>query len=195
MFRLLKCKVKDIKEETLEEDVEYDQCPMSDVLQQQLRDFCLLLVEKIGCVQPEKEAETQLSNLLHGEEPNSWVDSLAQLVVKVPPAPLIADDSAAHRGSENFRLMIISMLRKWAAAELIESHELIREMFQLLLRQYTGVAELMNAMKQTYVLHERNMADIEDFVVYLIQIRALLTVQFESGEEAILKRGLWSVSQ
>lgn len=49
----------------------------------------------------------------------------------------------------------------------------------------------MNAMEKTYVLHERNHADVESFIVYLMQIRELLHVQFEAAEEAILKRGLW----
>lgn len=46
-------------------------------------------------------------------------------------------------------------------------------------------------MAQTYVFHERNVMDVADFIVYLNQIRDLLTVQFEHVEEAILKRGLW----
>lgn len=53
------------------------------------------------------------------------------------------------------------------------------------------VFQLQDAMGQTYVLHERNNDDVQDFIVYLIQIRELLTVQFEFTEEAILKRGLW----
>lgn len=46
-------------------------------------------------------------------------------------------------------------------------------------------------MAQTYVLHERNVDDVIDFIEYLVQVRELLMVQFESAEEAILKRGLW----
>lgn len=46
-------------------------------------------------------------------------------------------------------------------------------------------------MSMTYVLHERNVKDVECFIAYLIQIRELLNVQLETCEEAILKRGLW----
>uniref|UniRef100_A0A914X8L2 Uncharacterized protein n=1 Tax=Plectus sambesii TaxID=2011161 RepID=A0A914X8L2_9BILA len=48
-------------------------------------------------------------------------------------------------------------------------------------------------MSKTYVLHERNIQDIEDFIIYLNQVRCLLSVQFESTEESILKRGLWQL--
>lgn len=51
----------------------------------------------------------------------------------------------------------------------------------------------MDAIAQTYVLHERNLADVENFIVYLMQIRELLNVQFETVEESILKRGLWQL--
>lgn len=89
--------------------------------------------------------------------------------------------------------MIVETLKRWAGESEIESNELIRKMFKLLLRQYTGVKELMDATAQTYVLHERNVADVEIFIVYLIQIRELLHVEFENYEEAILKRGLWEL--
>ena len=87
--------------------------------------------------------------------------------------------------------MIVYTLREWAMSDFIESQDLIRKMFHLLLRQYSGVRELRDAMEKTYVLHERNVLDVKDFIVYLTQIRELLTVQFEHVEEAILKRGLW----
>lgn len=46
-------------------------------------------------------------------------------------------------------------------------------------------------MKKTYVIHERNVRDIENFIIHLSQVRGLLTVQFESVEEEILKSCLW----
>ncbi|WKY02530.1 hypothetical protein Q1695_016085 [Nippostrongylus brasiliensis] len=191
MFRLLKCKEKDEKEEFLEDEVEYDQCPMAEVLQEQLRDFCAMLVQKIG--NDEENGEEERQNLIETEE-GSWVDSLARLVVAVPPPPPSSDiEMSTKKGTRNFRDMIINMLRQWALGSFIESNELIRKMFHLLLRQYSGVRELQDAMAQTYVLHQRNNEDVQDFIVYLIQIRELLTVQFEHTEEAILKRGLWKL--
>ncbi|XGW02944.1 hypothetical protein V3C99_014731 [Haemonchus contortus] len=192
MFRLLKCKVeKEEKEVLFEDEVEYDQCPMAENLQEQLRDYCAMLVEKIGNTDEPDEEERQ--SLIETED-GSWVDSLARLVVAVPPPPPINEkELATKKGTRNFREMIINMLREWALGTFIESNELIRKMFNLLLRQYSGIRELQDAMAQTYVLHERNNDDVQDFIIYLIQIRELLTVQFEHTEEAILKRGLWKL--
>ncbi|KAE9549703.1 hypothetical protein FO519_007091 [Halicephalobus sp. NKZ332] len=191
MFRLLNCKNKEEhSNDLLDEEVEYDQCPMSDNLQDQLRDFCSILVEKIGNQQEEEEKTMEIVDM---EEENSWVDKLAHLVVSVPPAPEKGELNYNHRGTENFNHMIIKTLTKWAGETEIESNELIRKMFKLLLRQYTGVKELMDAMRQTYILHDRNRQDVENFIVYLMQIRELLNVQFETCEEAILKRGLWQL--
>uniref|UniRef100_A0A9J2Q184 Uncharacterized protein n=1 Tax=Ascaris lumbricoides TaxID=6252 RepID=A0A9J2Q184_ASCLU len=192
MFRLLKCKA--VADNSvgimLDDDVECDQCPMDETLQERLREFCSLLVSKIRCTQEETDESVEV---IPFEEENSWVDNLAQLVIKVPPAPPQKDDSVDHMGTENYRRMIINMLKSWSAGSLIESNTLIRKMFSLLLRQYSGVAELMEAMSQTYVLHERNVNDVQNFTEYLMQVRELLNVQFESTEEAVLKRGLWQL--
>uniref|UniRef100_A0A0N5AR96 Ryanodine receptor n=1 Tax=Syphacia muris TaxID=451379 RepID=A0A0N5AR96_9BILA len=191
MFRLLKCRAVDVNDSILiDDDVEYDQCPMAEELQENLREFCQLLVDKLGC---NKEKEEEIADLVCIEDDNSWLDMIAQFVIKVPPAPALEDDKCLHNGSENFRNMITTMLRNWALSSTIESHELIRKMFGLVLRQFSGITELMNAMAQTYVLHERNVDDVIDFIEYLVQVRELLMVQFESAEEAILKRGLWKL--
>ncbi|EGT37287.1 hypothetical protein CAEBREN_31615 [Caenorhabditis brenneri] len=191
MFRLLMCKMKEEKDpELMEEDADVDQCPMAESLQQQLRDFCELLVGKIG---NSKEGDTEEQLALIESEEGSWVDSFARIVVKVPP-PLVEEGlEMQKKGTQNFREIIVTMLREWAQADFIESKDLIRCMFKLLLRQYSGIREIRDAMSQTYVFHERNAGDVTDFIVYLIQIRELLTVQFEHTEEAILKRGLWKL--
>ncbi|CAJ0581879.1 unnamed protein product, partial [Mesorhabditis spiculigera] len=191
MFRLLKCKVKEEKEALLDDEVEYDQCPMSENLQDQLREFCELLVSKIG--NADEEAAGEELALIEAED-GSWVDSLARVVVSVPP-PLenAQGDRNLRSGTDNFKGMIVAMLKGWAMSSFIESPELIRRMFHLLLRQYSGVRELRDAMAQAYVFHERNALDVQDFIIYLVQIRQLLTIQFEQTEEVILKRGLWKL--
>ena len=193
MFRLLNCKIKETGPMLLDEDVEYDQCPMSETLQDQLRDFCSMLVERIGNAKEDDSDKHALASndLIEMDEERSWVDNLAYLVVSVPPAPPKMDTDSARHGTENFRQMIVDTLKRWAGESEIESNELIRKMFRLLLRQYTGVKELMDGMSQTYVLHERNVADVEIFIVYLMQIRELLHVEFENYEESILKKGNW----
>ncbi|KHJ88239.1 hypothetical protein OESDEN_11971 [Oesophagostomum dentatum] len=101
MFRLLKCKVKEEEATILDDDVEYDQCPMAENLQQQLRDFCALLVEKIGNEDEVNDEERQ--DLIETED-GSWVDSLARLVVAVPPPPP-PDEKVliTKKGTRNFR--------------------------------------------------------------------------------------------
>uniref|UniRef100_A0A914Z1U8 RIH domain-containing protein n=1 Tax=Panagrolaimus superbus TaxID=310955 RepID=A0A914Z1U8_9BILA len=198
MFRLLNCKTKEDRTNMLmDDDVEYDQCPMSESLQDQLRDYCGIIVEKLGC-QSEPTAVDKVLPFdsligIDPEEEPSWVDNFARLVISMPPEPKKLDLSYNKKGTENFRVMIVQTLRRWACESMIQSNELIRKMFKLLLRQYTGVKELMDGMKQTYVLHDRNRQDVENFIVYLMQIRELLNVQFETCEEAILKRGLWQL--
>jgi hypothetical protein len=49
----------------------------------------------------------------------------------------------------------------------------------------------MTAVSKTYVIHERSIRDVEEFVTYLNQIRRLLNVQFERIEEEILKDSQW----
>lgn len=191
MYRLLQCKQKEEKEDLLEDEVENDQCPMADHLQQNLRDFCELLVQRIGNKGATEEELEQLA--LIETDDGSWVDTVARLLVKVPP-PLPSEEYAVQKkGTECFRSMIVFTLREWSQSDFIESQDLIRKMFHLLLRQYSGVRELRDAMEKTYVLHERNVLDVQDFIIYLTQIRELLTVQFEHVEEAILKRGLWKL--
>ncbi|KAM3723537.1 Ryanodine receptor [Dirofilaria immitis] len=193
MFRLMKCKaiVDDNAGMMLDDEAEYDQCPMDETLQQQLREFCSLLVGKIGCIK--NEGRNEFSELIVLEEANSWVDQLAQLVIQVPPPLIGENNNMNHNGTENFRHMICTMLKSWATSSMIESNELIRKMFSLLLRQYIGVAEMIKALSQTYVLHERNIEDVQDFIENLVQVRELLNVQFQSTEEAVLKRGLWKL--
>uniref|UniRef100_A0AC34GFB5 Uncharacterized protein n=1 Tax=Panagrolaimus sp. ES5 TaxID=591445 RepID=A0AC34GFB5_9BILA len=198
MFRLLNCKTKEDRTNMLmDDDVEYDQCPMSESLQDQLRDYCAIIVEKVGCqIEPAANDKVVAVDSLIGidpEEEPSWVDNFARLVISMPPEPTKVDLTYNKKGTENFRVMIVHTLRRWACESMIQSNELIRKMFKLLLRQYTGVKELMDGMKQTYVLHDRNRQDVENFIVYLMQIRELLNVQFETCEEAILKRGLWQL--
>lgn len=156
MFRLLSCKVKEDRANILmDEEVEDDQCPTSDALQEQLRDFCVLLVEKLLGKKEDDVLDTSLNAIKELEEEKSWVDNLAQFVISVPPTPKDADYSINRNGTENFRLkllklkyynffrkMIISTLSKWANDSQIESNELIRSIFKLLLRQYAGVKEV-----------------------------------------------------
>uniref|UniRef100_A0A915J8I0 Ryanodine receptor junctional solenoid domain-containing protein n=1 Tax=Romanomermis culicivorax TaxID=13658 RepID=A0A915J8I0_ROMCU len=94
-----------------------------------------------------------------------------------------------------FRKMIISSLARWARESFIESTELVRSLFALLLRQYNGVSEIIDGLGNTYVIHDRNTKDVETFFVYLSHVRTLLSVQFEWVEEEIVKKCLWFIMQ
>jgi hypothetical protein len=85
------------------------------------------------------------------------VDKLATTIVKVPPARMAADGPAAHNGGEKYRRMIITSVKRWTCEMFVESPDLIRDMFALLLRQYNGVTEVFiytfyNGHISTYIL-------------------------------------------
>lgn len=126
-----------------EMELDQDQCPTSEHLQDQLRDFCAAVVTKLGIVASEKKPVAGGRISSEGEEEEwNWVDALAHLIISVPPAPKRYDDSLERRGSDNFRQMIVSTLKRWADEAEIESAELVRGMFHLLLRQYSGIKEV-----------------------------------------------------
>ncbi|KAL3078921.1 hypothetical protein niasHS_014703 [Heterodera schachtii] len=203
MHRLLHCKLKeDHSRLLLDDETDEDQCPTSEHLQEQLREYCANFVAKVGRTKSRRESKgAENGHYQQGEqrereaeeEELSWVDKLAQLVVSVPPPPKRDTGRKLGRGTEMFRELTITMLKRWANEADIESSELVRAIFGLLLRQYSGVKEMMDCMEKTYVLHERNLEDVKQFVEYLMQIRELLNVQLETAEEAILKRGLWQL--
>uniref|UniRef100_A0A914H250 Ryanodine receptor n=1 Tax=Globodera rostochiensis TaxID=31243 RepID=A0A914H250_GLORO len=197
MYRLLHCKLKeDHSRLLLDDETDEDQCPTSEHLQEHLREYCANFVAKVGRKKSAREGKARVEAAAGGqkeEEELSWVDKLAQLVVSVPPPPKKVIGRDLGRGTEKFRELIITTLKRWANETEIEAAELVRAIFNLLLRQYSGVKEMMDCMETTYVLHERNLDDVRQFVEYLMQIRELLNVQLETAEEAILKRGLWQL--
>lgn len=110
MFRLLSCKIKEDKSAILlDDEIEDDHCPMSESLQDQLRDFCEMLVDKLCCAKKSEKNElikvfnnqAELKNC--DEEQTSWVDNLANFVISVPPALKIDDLSDQKQGTESFR--------------------------------------------------------------------------------------------
>jgi ryanodine receptor 2 len=105
MFRLLKCKIKDDGSDVLlDDEVEYDRCPMSESLQETLRDFCAMVVAKVG---NKVQEEDRAGEMINAEEESSWVDSLAQLVISVPPAPEREDPNSGRQGTENLKLVFV----------------------------------------------------------------------------------------
>ena len=66
---------------------------------------------------------------------------------------------------------ILAVVR-WGCESEIESTDLVREMFSLLVRQYDTVGELMRATENTYVIDNKTKEDAVVMWVALSRIRS-----------------------
>ena len=112
MLRLLSCKAKEDQSRYVLDDEggDEDQCPTSEPLQEQLREFCALLVTKLCLTRSKEPSFASIANCKPSEgdddETSSWVDILARLIVSVPPLPKCEGLSDDKRGTDNFRYTI-----------------------------------------------------------------------------------------
>lgn len=88
---------------------------------------------------------------------------------------------------------IVKTVVKWAEESTIESKQLIRQMFHLLLRCYNGVGELIEALNNSYVVGEKSKNDVIDLLQVLSKVRALLAVQMGPAEEEVMRDCLWTL--
>lgn len=88
---------------------------------------------------------------------------------------------------------IVKTSVKWADESTIESKNLIRQMFHLLLRCYNGVNELIEALNNSYVVGEKSKNDVIDLLQVLSKVRALLAVQMGPAEEEVMRDCLWTL--
>jgi hypothetical protein len=114
MYRLLNCKVKeDGAMRYIDEEADEDQCPTSDNLQDQLREFCQSLIFKVSQRKvsiTQREESKKKDEGQQEEEELSWVDKLAQLLISVPPIDKQNTNKDEHQGTENFRFFIVYFL-------------------------------------------------------------------------------------
>lgn len=110
MFRLLSCKIKEDKTAILlDDEIEDDHCPMSEHIQDQLRVFCDMLVDKLCITKKSNINESmrifndQIELENNNYEQTSWVDNLAHFVISVSPVQKVDDLSNQKKGTENFR--------------------------------------------------------------------------------------------
>lgn len=89
--------------------------------------------------------------------------------------------------------MLIATIVKWAEESQIETPKLVREMFNLLVRQYDTVGELIRALEKTYVVNNKTKDDVALMWIGLSQIRALLPVQMSKEEEELVRERLWKL--
>ena len=66
----------------------------------------------------------------------------------------------------------ILVVVRWGCESEIESTDLVREMFSLLVRQYDTVGELMRATENTYVIDNKTKEDAVVMWVALSRIRS-----------------------
>ena len=89
--------------------------------------------------------------------------------------------------------MLVETIIRWGCEAEIESIDLVREMFALLLRQYDTIGQLMKATENTYIVDTKTKSDVEDMWVSLSRIRSLLPVQMSKEEEALVRELLWTL--
>ncbi|CAB4064635.1 RYR2 [Lepeophtheirus salmonis] len=94
---------------------------------------------------------------------------------------------------EKFRKVLVEAIIRWGSESEIESKELVREMFNLLIRQYDTVGELMKALENTYVVDTKTSLDVVSMWVTLSRIRSLLPVQMSKPEEELVRELLWTL--
>ncbi|CAF4556246.1 unnamed protein product, partial [Rotaria socialis] len=82
--------------------------------------------------------------------------------------------------------VIKEAVTQWGRSTNISDHNLTREMFKLIYNQYDGVQQISRCLERTYVINEKSVPDITLLLRKLSIIRALLTVQMDSDEEAIM---------
>jgi ryanodine receptor 2 len=103
----------------------------------------------------------------------------------------VTDEFRLKSPEEKFRKVLVETIIAWGCESEIENTELVREMFNLLLRQYDTVGELMRATETTYVIDAKTKPDAVEMWVALSRIRSLLPVQMSKEEEELVREYLW----
>ena len=103
------------------------------------------------------------------------------------------EEARIKTSEEKFRKVLVETIIRWGSESEIESTDLVREMFSLLLRQYDTVGELMRATENTYVIDSKTKEDAVGMWVALSRIRSLLPVQMSKEEEELVRELLWTL--
>ena len=95
--------------------------------------------------------------------------------------------------ADSFQKLVKNLITEWGKTDYIADQALVREMFDLLHRQYNGIGELASALETAYVISSASKADIAELLRCMGTVRGLLTVQVDEMEEELLKTNIWSV--
>jgi len=97
------------------------------------------------------------------------------------------------KNAETFEKLVAQTMIRWAEEETINDPRLVREIFNLLYRQYSCVDEVSKAVEKTYCIAEHSKEDTINLLSALGHIRSLLQVQMGAQEEAMIMRGLTEI--
>ncbi|KAH9379882.1 hypothetical protein HPB48_013786 [Haemaphysalis longicornis] len=165
------------------EEESSDQCPCGEGLREVLSGFH----EELRTRRQPAESESDSGSTLRQK-----LMSLVKLVQSSDEAKGDGDERVTLP-EEIFTRKVVQIVVKWAEQSEIEDREVVRQMFRLLLRVYSSVGELMNALENTYVISHRSQSDIISVLSHLGKVRALLPVQMSPLEEEVMRKSLWAL--
>ncbi|KAL3874970.1 hypothetical protein ACJMK2_037916, partial [Sinanodonta woodiana] len=177
-----------------DQDDSFQQCPCRPDIQAMLWNYHKTLLKHSAmpsCLTELEEGEDQGKEL--AEEPKSFGfrEKLLQLVGQAKEEEKKVVEKEPRNGKpDSLQKLIQETMIRWAESDFISNQDLIREMFSLLHRQYTGIGELMLAFEKTYVISPSNIEDINHLLEALGNIRCLLNVQAGPEEEELMKKSL-----
>ncbi|CAF1420419.1 unnamed protein product, partial [Rotaria sordida] len=99
---------------------------------------------------------------------------------------IVIDKQLTYKSGKTLCEVIKDTVIKWGRTTHINDPNLIREMFKLIYNQYDGIQQISQCLERTYVINEKSVPDITLLLRKLSIVRALLTVQMDSDEEAIM---------
>ncbi|XP_077528941.1 ryanodine receptor isoform X3 [Haemaphysalis longicornis] len=173
------------------EEESSDQCPCGEGLREVLSGFHEELVGRLKAASADQEAPAE-SESDSGSTLRQKLMSLVKLVQSSDEAKGDGDERVTLP-EEIFTRKVVQIVVKWAEQSEIEDREVVRQMFRLLLRVYSSVGELMNALENTYVISHRSQSDIISVLSHLGKVRALLPVQMSPLEEEVMRKSLWAL--
>ncbi|XP_028968698.1 ryanodine receptor [Galendromus occidentalis] len=176
-----------------------DDCPCGEEIRSALRDLHDELIFRLKKCIAEEEAASEDAE---GESKAGSATVAQKLlgIVKFVKSTTQDEEPEAEPEPEkavlNEELFIKKVAKTvvgWAQRKEIENREVIRQMFNLLLRIYNAVGELIKSLEKTYIISEKSHSDVISLFGNLTKIRALLPVQMSPEEEEIMRVSSWSL--
>ena len=182
---------KDLDEESA------DSCPTGDYLMESMNMFHEKLIKRVHIIGTDDSSSDADSGIDVGSSSDKgWTSKLFNIVNNVKKFGSNKDEPGPNNRDppeDIFMRKIISTVGSWAVEKEILNPELIRQMFDLLLRCYDSVGKLMDALNNTYVISNLSKTDVEDLLQHLNTVRALLPVQMGPEEEEVMRYSLWTM--